>query len=120
MRLIDAEAFKKLLVDRQITDQFFNVRERNEIGCIIDMLDKVPTIEFVRCKDCRYYETVEDIILPNVVRGCCGYDPHNRATGEEEFCSRGEWKKEKQIKIWAEKNSEKAAKLAKKSKVEND
>lgn len=45
MRLIDADAFRKILVDRQITTQFFHLAERNEIGCIIDILDYTPTID---------------------------------------------------------------------------
>ena len=45
MQLIDANLFRKNLVDRQITTQFFNPERRHEIGCIIDMLDNVPTID---------------------------------------------------------------------------
>ena len=54
-RYIDADAFRKELVNRQIVTQFFNPIERHEIGCIIEMLDNTPTadvVEVVRCKDC--------------------------------------------------------------------
>lgn len=42
--LIDKTAFRRALVDRQITTHFSNLRARHEIGCIIEMLDSVPTI----------------------------------------------------------------------------
>ena len=42
---IDREAFRRQLINRQITDQYFNARERHEIGCIIEMLDKAPTAD---------------------------------------------------------------------------
>ena len=45
MRAIDADAFRKVLVDRQITIQFFHPAERNELGYIIDLLDYIPPID---------------------------------------------------------------------------
>ena len=37
---IERDAFRKLLIDRQITDVFFNNAKREEIGCVVDMLDR--------------------------------------------------------------------------------
>jgi hypothetical protein len=61
-RYIDADKFRQELIDRQITTQFFNPRERHEIGCIIEMLDNAPTADVApksevasmphKCKDC--------------------------------------------------------------------
>lgn len=54
---INKAQFRQKLIDRQITTQFFNPRERHEIGCIIEMLDNTPgadVVEVVRCKDCKY------------------------------------------------------------------
>ena len=46
-RYIDVEDFRQKLIDRQITTQFFNPRERHEIGCIIEMLDNTNSAEVV-------------------------------------------------------------------------
>ena len=46
-RNIDADKLRQALVNRQITTQFFNLRERHEIGCIIEMLDNAPTADVV-------------------------------------------------------------------------
>lgn len=46
-RLIDGIKFRQRLIDRQITTQFFNQREREEIGHIIEMLDDQPTVDAV-------------------------------------------------------------------------
>lgn len=45
MRFIDADAFRRELINRQITTQFFNPRERHEIGCIVEMFDNAPTVD---------------------------------------------------------------------------
>ena len=63
MSYINKEEFRQALIDRQITTQFFNPRERHEIGCIIEMLDKWPTEEvasIVCCKDCEWWTKQED------------------------------------------------------------
>ena len=86
-RYIDADAFRRLLIERQITTHFYHHAERHEIGCIIDMLDNTPpadVVEVVRCKDC-------DV-------------PHNRWTGcpnlngmippPDFYCARGERKQQ--------------------------
>lgn len=55
---VNKAQFRRQLIDRQITTQFFNPRERHEIGCVIEMLDNTPTadvVEVVRCKDCKHY-----------------------------------------------------------------
>lgn len=44
-RLMDVNTFRKQLIDRQITTAFFNIDQRNEIGCVIELLDKQPTID---------------------------------------------------------------------------
>lgn len=55
--LMDKTFFRQILIDRQITTQFFNPRERQEIGCIIEMLDNAPAVdavEVIRCKYCKH------------------------------------------------------------------
>lgn len=42
---ISRNAFRQQLIHRQITAQYVNARERHEIGCIIEMLDKAPTAD---------------------------------------------------------------------------
>lgn len=62
MRPIDADAIRKRLIDRQITDAFFNPVQRQEIGCIVGMVDEAPTIDavpVVRCKDCVWAKPYE-------------------------------------------------------------
>ena len=44
---IDRAAFRQELIDRQITTQFFNPIARNEIGCIVEMLDNAPAADVV-------------------------------------------------------------------------
>ena len=59
MRLIDADALRKQLISRQIIDAFSDVARRHEIGCIVGMVDKQPTIDavpMVRCKCCNKYD----------------------------------------------------------------
>ena len=55
---IERRAFRKQLIDRQITTAFFNNEQRHEIGCIVEMLDNAPVadvVEVVRCKDCKHF-----------------------------------------------------------------
>ena len=54
---------EKMLIDRQITTQFFNDRERQEIGCIIEMLDETPAADVVPRK---YYENVQRETTRNI------------------------------------------------------
>lgn len=42
---IEREAFRQRLIHRQITEQYVNARERHEIGCIIEMLDRAPAAD---------------------------------------------------------------------------
>ncbi len=62
MDYINKAQFRQQLIDRQITTQFFNPKERHEIGCIIEMLDSAPSVdavEVVRCKDCKYHRDLD-------------------------------------------------------------
>ena len=47
---IEREAFRKQLIDRQITTAFFNQPQRHEIGCIVEMLDNTPTADVVEVR----------------------------------------------------------------------
>lgn len=90
---IEREAFRRQLIDRQITTQFFNAKEREEIGCIIEMLDNAPAADVapvVRCKDCKHYTEFD-------VHNCKRLDFHfcnklGNITRESDFCSYGERK----------------------------
>ncbi len=64
-RYIDADAFRRMLIKRQITTRYFNSAERNEIGCIIDMLDNTPPA------DVKPRITAEWILNSNGVDGTC-------------------------------------------------
>lgn len=87
---IERDAFRKLLIDRQITDVFFNNAKREEIGCVVDMLDRLPTadvVEVVRCKDCVHRDP-ED-------RKCEHYMNNNIFIRQDnDYCSYGERKKQ--------------------------
>ena len=86
-RYIEADKFRKELIDRQITVQFFNPRERHEIGCIVDMLDNAPTadvVEVVRCKDCKHWKGRD-------FDGCCIMNGLATRIAND-FCSYGERK----------------------------
>lgn len=48
-------------------------------------------VEVVRCINCKYYKTVEDIITSQVL-GFCAYNPYNSNVKETDFCSYGERK----------------------------
>ena len=65
---IEREAFRKQLIDRQITTQFFNPIERHEIGCIIEMLDNTPAADVVEVRHGHF----ENIIAVKG-SGCIGY-----------------------------------------------
>lgn len=83
---INKAQFRQQLIDRQITTQFFNPRERHEIGCVIEMLDNTPTadvVEVVRCKDCKYY--MSDI---------CYHDFGLNFMRSDDYCCYGERREE--------------------------
>lgn len=67
-RCIDADKFRQELIDRQITTQFFNPRERHEIGCIIEMLDNAPTADVVPKSE------VENVIDEFIKKVCDEYE----------------------------------------------
>lgn len=48
-------------------------------------------VKVVRCKDCKYYKTVEDIILYQKMKFCT-YRPFDFAVKDNDFCSYGELK----------------------------
>ena len=88
MRLIDADAIRKRLIDRQITDAFFNAVQRHEIGCIVGMVDEQPTINavpVVRCKDCQWLNAGKNIVEEWM--WCCLL---SRDVSEDHFCGYGE------------------------------
>lgn len=53
---IKREAFRQLLVDRQITTNFFDNTKRNEDGCIIDLLDKFSAADVAPVRHGRWIE----------------------------------------------------------------
>lgn len=50
MAYIDKEEFRRQLVNRQVTTNFFKPAERHETGYIIDMLDSEPNADVVEVK----------------------------------------------------------------------
>lgn len=87
---IERGAFRQKLIDRQITTQFFNNRERYEIGCIIEMLDNAPAadvVEVVRCKWCKHSTWSQEPCHGKVEYHC---KLHGLAVDKHFYCASGE------------------------------
>lgn len=57
-----------------------------------DEFEDVEKVGVVRCKDCKYWKTVEGVNLSKRVRFCTYHIGHQYARHDEDFCSRGERK----------------------------
>lgn len=91
MSYINKEEFRRELINRQITTQYFNPRERHEIGCIIEMLDKWPIAEvdsIVRCKDCKHCDKYTK--WNNREYLGCSWNGEIYEVEAERYCSYGE------------------------------
>ena len=82
MRLIDADALKKFI-------DFGHLRNPNEKAYsendIREMIDEAPTIDLVRCRECRYLKHDADYQWCGMIGvGCEKVD--------DDFCSYGELK----------------------------
>lgn len=86
-RWIDADALKATIPNTHI-DMFENCRNCRLLDAeeIITLIDEAPSIDIVRCKDCKKIETVTD------KEGTCYYWCliHGHATDEWRFCDYGE------------------------------
>ena len=72
---IERGSFRRELIDRQITTQFFNPIARNEIGCIVEMLDNKPAADVVEVRHGRYipdmrYRAIGNCSLSNADLKC--------------------------------------------------
>lgn len=64
---IEREAFRKELVDRQITTNFFDNKARHEDGCIIEMLDNFPTADVVPREEAEMmFAEIEEIFIKRI------------------------------------------------------
>lgn len=50
----------------------------------------VDAVPVVRCKDCKYWKTVEGFNLSKRIRFCTYHIGNQYARHDEDFCSRGE------------------------------
>lgn len=90
---IERDAFRRRLINRQITANFVNARERHELGCVIEMLDNIPAadvVEVVRCKDCEYISDV-----PRKLICACPHGRRGALVADNDFCSSGRRKGQK-------------------------
>lgn len=76
---IEREAFRKMLVDRQITTNFFRPLERHEDGCIIEMLDETPAADV---EPVRHGRWVKDRDGDEYCENCFRYMPVREITGD--------------------------------------
>ena len=84
MRLIDADALKKLRHDYIQGRLKFN-------GSEYDLIDKCPTIDavpVVRCGECKHAGTHEAIFFPGHI--ACGLRMQPTIVKPDDFCSCGE------------------------------
>ena len=95
-RYINANIFRKSLIDRQITDCFFNHERRDEIGIIIDLLDKQPTADVVESKQIEQIKWERDTAIKQLESYGVGF-------GEKADVVRvkhGEWELKSEIHTW--------------------
>lgn len=89
MRLIDADELRQRFIKRiQPLIGKDNSKERHEYMSwlrSVRLLDDMPTVEIVRCKDCKYWEVDNDVGFCTRTEDCWNAD---------DFCSRGEKKDE--------------------------
>ena len=78
MRLIDADALKV----KVFTSSSKAMKAQAKTACV-NMIDKAPTIEIVRCKDCKYGAIAYPLYCRNA-KGLAAIE------NEKDFCSYGE------------------------------
>ena len=89
MRLIDADALKNALIEctpYAIDPVYRNTNSNIDMFTIMDILDELPTIEaipVVRCKDCKYYDTI------GCSKGFGWCENIYRGTSDNFYCANG-------------------------------
>lgn len=78
MRLIDADA----LIDRLDTDEYGMRLPKAVAGLTKVLIDDAPSIDIVRCKDCKYWVSDGGALMK------C--DIHKDPTVPDHYCSYGE------------------------------
>lgn len=89
MRLIDADAFMKLIADARKDVSGWYVDADGIVEAVIEELDEQPTVEaveVVHCRDCRWYGTN----FPGTIPAACHRSDGLLCVEEYEYCSRGE------------------------------
>ena len=66
--------------------------ERTKAKHMIADAPTVDAVPVVRCRDCKYWKTVEGVNLSKRVKFCTYHIGHQYARHDEDFCSRGERK----------------------------
>ena len=84
MRLIDADSLLQVIRKNIPQNPHDEYQEGQEIGLsmAVEMVCNEPTVDIVRCKDCKYWVKRKDY------KDLCTYWAVN--TEEMDFCSRGE------------------------------
>lgn len=79
-RYIDADAMKEWL------DEYLSVFKKYDKGTIKGFVDHAPTIDIVRCKECKYYDKFPTWSACT----CWSGDPYEQASvNDDDFCSYG-------------------------------
>lgn len=95
MRLIDADVLYATLKqrDKQLTDLFGDLGgAASGAAKLVLVQPTVDAVEVVKCRDCRYWKTGEDVNRSKKVKFCTYAIYHSYARRDEDFCSRGERK----------------------------
>lgn len=62
-------------------ERFIQAGQNMSKDQVIYMLNRIPTTEIVKCKDCKYIGKVGDLIVCRI---------HEISTHADDYCSRGE------------------------------
>ena len=96
MRLIDADAFLKYILSSGIGKTIIEYSESN-IGYMIRNRPTIDAVPVVRCKDCKYCNI--SLVLPTgrKMYNCMeGSHDHQTLLKSNDFCSRGEMRKDRE------------------------
>lgn len=84
-RLIDTDAAYAVLTD------YYHHTTDTQHAALREALGRVPTVEVVRCKNCRYWDVLPASTAAPAYHEC-KVRPLRMHTTAEDFCSRGEQK----------------------------
>jgi len=91
MRLIDADKLRKDVLD--LPNCYNGFSDTYDKACIIGVIDEQPSIDIVRCKDCKHFHYDLPYVIqgiPVLVHEICDFWGDGCKTSENNFCSRAE------------------------------